>query len=168
MAGIKCFPTALNQDRISVNTLDFFKNQMRHLHSPLTLSSQTQSSGHHVSQLLVPTATLCSFLLCRVPIPQCHHPHHQPLLSLLYPRRKRIVRKRIVSLPQFHTLFFEKDNREIKVIVTEPLKVHFSQMNSWHPLLKSLHILQVLPGTGVTVEQQFTERHPAPPPTDRG
>lgn len=81
---------------------------------------------------------------------------------------ERIVRKRIASLPQFHTLFLEKDNREIKVIVTELLKVHFSQMNSWHPLLKSLHILQVLPGTGVTVEQQFTERHPAPPPTDRG
>lgn len=64
---------------------------MRHLHSPLTLSSQTQSSGHHVSQLLVPTATLCSFLLCRVHIPQCHHPHHRPhhwpLLSLLYPRK---------------------------------------------------------------------------------
>lgn len=59
MTGIKCFPTALNQDRISVNSLDFFKNQMRHLHSPLTLSSQ--SSGHHVSQLLVPTATLLQF-----------------------------------------------------------------------------------------------------------
>lgn len=34
---------------------------MRHLHSPLTLSSQRQSSGHHVSQLLVPTATLLQF-----------------------------------------------------------------------------------------------------------
>lgn len=75
-------------------------------------------------------------------------------------------KKRIVSLPQLHTLFLERDNREVKIIVTELQRVHFSQMNSWHPLLKSLHILQVLPGTGLTVKLQFTERHPAPPPTD--
>lgn len=75
-------------------------------------------------------------------------------------------KKSIVSLPQFHTLFLERDNREVKVIVTELQRVHFSQMNSWHPLLKSLHILQVLPKTGLTAKPQFTERHSASPPTD--
>lgn len=28
-------------------------------------------------------------------------------------------KKRIVSLPQLHTLFLERDNREVKIIVTE-------------------------------------------------
>lgn len=56
MAGIGCFPTTLNQDKVSVNTIHFFLNQMRHLHSALALPSQPAkpSSGRRVSQRLVP------------------------------------------------------------------------------------------------------------------
>lgn len=92
-----------------------------------------------------------------------------PLLSPPPPGWKPIVsheKKGSINATVSYTEFLERGTGEVTVIVTELQRVRFSQMNSRHPLFKSLRILRVLRRIGFTVKQQFTERHLAPPPVD--
>lgn len=161
MAGIECFPSTLNQDRVSVNTTHFFKNQMRHLHSPLTLRSvyQAGAAGIVFHSYLFPLLTAAGlqhlpqtkffsiFLLHKVHIlpwlKQCRSalslspfPPHPSLNWTISCENKSFM----APIPWFHTPSLSHSRESYSERTPESLC--FSQVNSQHTLHNSLHIPQ--------------------------